>query len=265
MGISGHEFARVAFDATVSGLTVPDPGTGQTINLRNQSFVTCELTIAAAGETRLLPTASGLKAGVHLYVVVRSTGSGYYARLIDLATNDYAIGAVGECVHYMTYYNGTSMVWANLTTGAAMGASVNAMLSLATSTVLSNQYHVGKILLLTGTGSAFTQTLPAAAGTGKMYRFVVGAVNTSNHVIDAGSEGADFFGNVITNSTGDTPDLAQPWVAATNDNTITLNGTTTGGAGVGDWIDCIDIATNKWMVRGVTTTTSTEATPFSTV
>lgn len=265
MGISGHEFARVAFDATVSGLTVPDPGTGGTINLRNQSWVTCELTLAAAAETRLLPTASGLKPGVHLFIVVRATGSGYYARLIDLATNDYAIGSVGECVHYMTYYNGTSMVWANLTTGAAMGASVNAMLSLATSTVLSNQYHVGKILLLTGTGAAYTQTLPAAAGTGKMYRFVVGAVNTSNHVIDAGSEGADFFGNIISNATGDSPDLTSIWPAATNDNTITLNGTTMGGAGVGDYLDCIDIAANKWMVRGVTTSSGAEATPFSTV
>ena len=41
------------------------------------------------------------------------------------------------------------------------------------------------------------------------------------------------------------------------------NGTTTGGVAIGDFIELIDIATDKWLVFGHTTTSGTEATPFS--
>jgi hypothetical protein len=71
------------------------------------------------------------------------------------------------------------------------------------------------------------------------------------------------YGQIVTCSTSDTPDLAQPWITAADSDTITLNGTTTGGLSVGDYIELIDIATNKWLVLGFTTTSSTEATPFS--
>jgi len=142
------------------------------------------------------------------------------------------------------------------------GAVRGNIVSLATSTTLSAATHANRLLLLTGTGSAFTQTLPAATGTGDRYLFVVGAVNTSNHVVNVTTDDV-MYGNIITNSVSDSPDLAQPWPTAVDSDTITLNGTTTGGVAVGDYVECIDIATDKWMVRGVTTTSSTEATPFS--
>jgi hypothetical protein len=137
------------------------------------------------------------------------------------------------------------------------------IVTLAASTTLTAALHASRILLLTGTGAALTQTLPAATGTGNRYLFVVGAVNTSNHIITA-LTGDLLYGNIITNSTGDSPDLAQPWPAdQSNDIIITLNGTTTGGQAIGDWVEVIDIATDKWLVRGTTTTSGTEATPFS--
>lgn len=154
----------------------------------------------------------------------------------------------------------------NLSTGALQVGGVAlspAITALAASTTLTAASHAGRLLLLTGTGAALTQTLPAATATGNRYLFVVGAVNTSNHVITVPS-GALLYGNIITNSTGDTPDLAQPWPAdQSDDRTITLNGTTTGGQAIGDWVELIDFATNKYLVRGVTTTSGTEATPFS--
>lgn len=141
------------------------------------------------------------------------------------------------------------------------GVDSPGVVSLTASTTISKGTHKDRILTLDGTGAAYTQTLPSATGSGDKYTFAVGAVNTSNHVIT--TQTADkFYGNIITNSTGDTPDLGQPWPAGATD-TITLNGTTTGGQAVGDIIEVIDIATNKWLVTGVTTSSGTEATPFS--
>lgn len=137
------------------------------------------------------------------------------------------------------------------------------VVSLTGSTTITKAEHGnGRILKLMGTGAAYTQTLPAATGSGDRYTFVVGAVNTSNHVINASTNGGVFEGNIITNSTGDTPDLGQPWPAGGND-VITLNGTTTGGQDVGDIIELIDMGEDVWQVSGVTTTSGAEATPFS--
>jgi len=138
----------------------------------------------------------------------------------------------------------------------------NRIATLAASTSLTPEQHDGKIMLLTGTGAALTQTLPAATGSGAFYTFVVGAVNTSNHLIKVTGDDV-MYGTVWTSSTGDTPDLGQPWTTAADSDTITLNGTTQGGAAVGDMIQLIDIAADKWLVLGFTTSTSAEATPFS--
>lgn len=141
----------------------------------------------------------------------------------------------------------------------------NKVTSLAVSTTLTKKAYAGNnnTILMGGAGSARTFTLPAATGTGDVYKFVVGAVNTSNYVIKVANASDVMYGNVITNSTGDTPDLAQPWPTAADSDTITLNGTTQGGVAVGDFITVQDIATNKWSVFGVTTSSGAEATPFS--
>ncbi len=137
------------------------------------------------------------------------------------------------------------------------------MVTLATSTSITVALHEGKTCLLTGAGSAYTQTLPAATGSGAIFKFVVGAVNTSNHII-ATDATATFYGQIVTCSETDSPDLAQPWTSAGTNTKITLNGTTTGGEQIGDVITVQDIATNKYLVTGFTRTSGTEATPFGT-
>jgi hypothetical protein len=136
------------------------------------------------------------------------------------------------------------------------------VVTLSGSTSITEALHDKKILLMTGTGSAFTQTLPAATGSGSVFEFVVGAVNTSNHIIKVTGDDV-MYGQLITCSTGDTPDLAQPWITAADSDTITLNGTTTGGLAVGDRIIIEDVAADKWVVSGFTTSSGAEATPFS--
>jgi hypothetical protein len=139
------------------------------------------------------------------------------------------------------------------------------IVTLTGDTTLTEATHSDKVLLLgeVGGNALLTVTLPAATGSGAIFRFVVSVVNTSNYVIQVADATDTIDGNIMTNSTGDTPDLAQPWLAGASDDTITLNGTTTGGASIGDWIELIDIASNQWAVRGVTTSSGTEATPFS--
>lgn len=130
-------------------------------------------------------------------------------------------------------------------------------------TTLTVADHEGKTILL-DTLAGTTITLPAATGSGAKFRFVVSVVNTSNsHVIEVADATDIMYGNIIANSTGDTPDLAQPWPTAADSDTITLNGTTTGGLAIGDWIEVEDIKANAWAVTGVVTASGTEATPFS--
>ena len=112
--------------------------------------------------------------------------------------------------------------------------------------------HEGKTVTLTR-AAGITVTLPAATGSGARYRFVLGAAVTSNSTIIKVTGDDVMYGNVLTNSTGDTPDLAQPWPTAADSDTITLNGTTTGGAAIGDFVELEDIAADKWAVWGGTT------------
>lgn len=119
--------------------------------------------------------------------------------------------------------------------------------------------HDGKVITVNkADGTAIT--LPAATGSGTKLHFVIGTTITS-------------VGTTIK-VTGDDTMTGTAWVAqdaadtvvafeagATAD-TITLNGTTTGGL-KGDSIELIDIAADLWWVRVMAAATGTEATPFS--
>lgn len=133
---------------------------------------------------------------------------------------------------------------------------------LAVTTTLTALLHAGRTIVMTGAGAARTFTLPPATGTGDMYTFVVGEVNTSNYLI-AVADATDTIDGTITNIDGDTTDAARGFKPAAADDTITLNGTTTGGASIGDWLILEDIAANQWALRGLVTGSGTVATPFS--
>jgi len=135
------------------------------------------------------------------------------------------------------------------------------LISLTGSTALTIATHEGKDLLLSGTGSAFTQTLPASTGSFARFYFEVGAVNTSNHVITTNS-GSDKINGFITLAKTGAAGSAQQF-AASNNVTVTLNGTTTGGSGVGGQLEFIDIAANSWLINGTVLGSGTLATPFS--
>ena len=116
------------------------------------------------------------------------------------------------------------------------------------------------ILLDTAAGSIVT--LPTATGSGVQYRILVTVTATSNsHVIKVGNTTDEMRGYVVQDS--DTATAPNTWWAADNDDTITLNRTTTGLAAQGEYFDIIDVASGHWFVRGYSQASGTEATPFS--
>ena len=129
---------------------------------------------------------------------------------------------------------------------------------------ITEALHEGKTCLLAEVGgnAAVTLTLPAATGGGARYRFVVGVVNTSGYTIKS-VVGTDLMQGAVIGDDGAAVTTTLRWQAGATDDTFTLNGTTTGGVTIGDWVEFEDILATGWAVRGVISQSGTEATPFS--
>jgi hypothetical protein len=110
-----------------------------------------------------------------------------------------------------------------------------------------------------------TLTMPASTGSGARYRFIVGTVNTSNYVIQ--KAGSDVFSGQVQIWDRDAATSVSFFDAAgsSSSDVFTLNGTTTGGSRVGDWVEFADDAAGIWTVTGVLScpTSSNPATPFA--
>jgi hypothetical protein len=133
--------------------------------------------------------------------------------------------------------------------------------SLTASTTITQELHDGQTLLMGASGAALTFTLPAASGTGARFKFMVSVVNTSNYIIQVANATDTMDGHLV--SLADGGDTLVGWETASTSDTITLNGTTTGGVSIGDFVELTDIASGQWAVSGTLTSTGTEATPFS--
>lgn len=138
-----------------------------------------------------------------------------------------------------------------------------------TSFTLTALEHAGRIVTLSHTAAASTVTLPAATGSGAVYKFIVAAVNTQGaglsnpgHRIQVANSTDVFEGTIHTISTTDGAGESDAWGSASTDDTITLDSTTSGGQAIGDSIEITDYASGKFAVLGFTTTSGTEITPF---
>lgn len=109
--------------------------------------------------------------------------------------------------------------------------------------------------------AGLTLTLPAATGSGYVYRVFIATTVTSNNVILNVADATDTMkGNIVCAQ--DAADTAVVWEAASTSDTITLNGTTKGGL-LGDFFEFTDVAADLYLVTGLCAATGTEATPFS--
>lgn len=107
--------------------------------------------------------------------------------------------------------------------------------------------HANRVNVITGT-SAATLTLPEATGTGDVYTFIFGQVNTNGTVFVAADTSNCSIGGSLNILDADA-NTQTAYFATSGDDTITINGTTTGGL-IGDTIVLTDIATDQWAVSG---------------
>ena len=151
---------------------------------------------------------------------------------------------------------------ANLLT-PGVTATLTPIVTLTATGSITAATHAGKSLLMgeVGGDAAATFTLPAATGSGAEYRFIVSVVNTSNYVIQV-ANGDDTIDGSVTLHQDSAATVASFNTVAASD-TITLDGTTTGGVSIGDELTLVDMATNQYSVKGILTASGTEATPFS--
>ena len=127
------------------------------------------------------------------------------------------------------------------------------MITLVATGAIPTAVHAGRTLLMgeVGGDAAATFTLPAATGTGSIFRFVVSVINTSNYLIKVADATDTIDGQIMITDADGT--AATSFVTAATTDTITLNGSTTGGGAIGDYVEVIDIASNQYAVSGMVT------------
>lgn len=130
----------------------------------------------------------------------------------------------------------------------------------AATLTLTQALHAGRVVTVNkADGSALT--LPAATGTGDTYIIEIGTTITSvGSTIKAANATDVFRGMAWVMSDNSAAVLA--YLPAATDDTVTLNGTTTGGY-AGHLITIRDVAAGVFNVQSFGKATGTEATPFS--
>lgn len=118
---------------------------------------------------------------------------------------------------------------------------------------LTRAAHLGRTILL-DTGASTTITLPASAGTGDTYHFLV--TTSGAHVIKV-ANGTDVMVGVIFIGSASAQACAVD-VASSTDDTLTMNATTTGGI-AGGYVDMVDAVSGKWYVSGILASSGTAA------
>lgn len=125
---------------------------------------------------------------------------------------------------------------------------------------LSKEAHSGTVLTVNRAAGS-TLTLPASSGDGSSFEIIVGTTVTSNSLIVKVANATDVMTGTAINGQ-DSADTAVLWETASTSDTITMNGTTTGGI-KGDRILLKDVSSGLWFVSVIGSATGTEATPFS--
>jgi len=140
--------------------------------------------------------------------------------------------------------------------GFITGTDVVAPSVTASTLTVTSDYNGDVIPLNRAAGQAVT--LPAATGSQAKYTFFIGTTITSNSTTIKVANATDVMqGRAIMAAS--TPGAF--YTTATSD-TITLNGTTTGGI-AGSYIVVTDIAAGFWLTEATLQASGTVATPFS--
>lgn len=130
--------------------------------------------------------------------------------------------------------------------------------TITAATATLTDYEAGGVIIVNRAAGS-TITLPDATGSGYRYTLITIADQTGDLVIQAPDAdnvmmGVAYLGN---DSAG-----ASCFYTADTSDTITLDGSTTGGL-KGARVELVDVAANTWAVLVYSEASGTEATPFS--
>lgn len=131
----------------------------------------------------------------------------------------------------------------------------------ASTLALTTALHDGKIVTL-NRAAGIAVTLPAATGSGSVFKLIVGTTFTGNATIKVVGDDIMVGQAIFAN---DSDGSVSAYETAATSDTITMYtaaGNTTGGI-AGAVIELIDIAANTWFVNMVSAAGGTEDTPFS--
>ena len=210
------------------------------------------LTPAAGQNVAVTGTNTRLTAGEANFTLMEAVTVRADALQNDTSDGDLAISTQGT---------GVVSVASQLTLTGSFLPAIHTFVATDAVTVTE---HAGRTLLLgeVGGNALVTLTLPVATGSGATYKFIVSVTNTSNYVIAVPDANNTIDGVMLYLDEDGTAVTAFPTVAASD--TITLNGTTTGGV-LGDYLEIVDIAADQYHVRGVMRVPagSNPVTPFS--
>ena len=145
----------------------------------------------------------------------------------------------------------------NFPNGVAGGTPVSITASTLTATPDDNGERVNVLNRAAG----IAVTLPASLGTGVSYKFLVGTTVTSNSTTIKVANSTDVMTGLAL-SAADGGASVNGWETASDTDTITFDGSTTGGI-KGDMVVLTSVASGLWYVSIVSSSTGTEATPFS--
>jgi hypothetical protein len=153
----------------------------------------------------------------------------------------------------------------NTGTMVISGSVKRALVTIAATDNITQIEHAGRVNLLgeVGGNALVTLTLPAATGSGLEYKFIVSVVNTSSYKIQVADATDTIDGSV--NILDADANAQTAFVTAAASDTVTLNGTTSGGGSIGDTLTLTDIAANQYAIEGqlVCAAGSNPATPFT--
>jgi len=192
-----------------------------------------------------------------------------YTHFDKVAANGFAIGQKGSEVDItasaaeINILDGVTATTAEINAVADISANAAIAANGDTLTVTAAT-HAGKVVQF-GKASGTIVTLPAATGTGNIYKFVIGVTATSNANIIKVANGTDVMdGSVCLQQDTDADGTLKMWRADAGDDTMTFAGAATTGGIVGGFIQCTDYKSGFWSCQAFTQSGGgSEATPFS--
>lgn len=192
----------------------------------------------------------------------------HYNPSIPCPNNGYAVGIKGQ---ETTVANGSGDLFQTGVEITATGAEINRTcdksaknVTITGDTTLTMAAHDGKNVVMALASGGVTATLPAATGSGFDCTLIVGVALTSGNYIVEVANATDVMNGSKAFGVDDDGEGATgfQWMAEAGDDTVTLNGGTTGGL-PGDSVRVRDYKAGFWLVEAQIIQDGSSATPFT--